>query len=80
LVKGKSTTGTEQQNMTSVDELEMEELKRDTEGGAAVRVQATHSFLFINHFVKKCANIEQNVTSFNSRFWHELTSTVLLWW
>jgi hypothetical protein len=36
--------------MTSVDELEMEELKRDTEGGAAVRVQATHSFPFINHF------------------------------
>ncbi len=64
--------------MTSVDELEMEELKRDTEGGAAVRVQAKHSFLFINHFVKKCANIEQNVTSFNSRFWHELTYCIIM--
>jgi hypothetical protein len=60
--------------MTSVDELEMEELKRDTEGGAAVRVQATHSFPFINYFVKNCANIEQNAPSINSRFRHEVTS------
>jgi len=33
---GNATTGTEEQNMTSVDELEMEELRRDTEGGLPV--------------------------------------------
>jgi hypothetical protein len=67
--------------MTSVDELEMEELKRDTEGGAAVRVQATHSFLFFNHF--EWEKIVQTLNKLSRPPVRDSVMnlcTVLLWW
>ena len=65
---GNATTGTEEQNMTSVDELEMEELRRDTEGGLPVNKgsKAIDSSNFYWNFLK---NTFKNTFEFqNSKF------------